>query len=332
MTYAALCVLAAVVGRLPHAVRDRLGVGVGWFAGSVLRIRRSLVEAAMARAGVREPATIAARMYRDLGRGVFELLWLAGTSPNARATAVSRVTLEEDAVRTLDDAVARGPVILFASHTGNWELAAAAAAQRLGARGKRLAVVAKAMHARGVDAFLARLRERFSIRVVPPRGALTSTRQALAAGDVVVMPIDQVPDRAAHGVPVRFLQQDALADRAPATLAWRARATVLVVAAERGGDGHRVRVLDMISPPSLDAATNARDWIRETTARATSALEAFVERSPEAWLWLHRRWRSPRSRTHGGSGKVAALHRRASIPPSFPLKAPRPLVAPRQAG
>ena len=290
MTYAALSVTAALVARLPRGALAALGAALGFFVGSVLGVRRSLVEAAMDRSGVAAPRVAASAMYRGLGRGVFELLWLAATSPPRRAREIARVTIDADAVAALDAALERGPVVLFASHTGNWELAAAAAARLLEERGRRLVVVAKAMRAQGVDAFLARLRRRLGVVVVPPRGALAAARRALRAGDVVVTPIDQVPDRAAHGVAVEFLRARALADRAPATLAWRARATVLVVAARRQAGAHRVRLLDVVPPPA--AFARPRALIPATTTLATAALHAFVRAAPESWLWLHRRWRA----------------------------------------
>jgi len=295
MTYAALTLLAAIIARLPAAARAWFGRALGFLAGSVLRIRRSLVERAMARAGIRQPGLSAAEMYGSLGQGLVELLWLAAAPASQRRAAVASVALDDASAAALDDACARGPVVLFASHTGNWELAAAAAARLLSRRGRRLAVVAKAMHAHGVDAFLRRLRTSFGIDVVAPRGALASARRALAKGDVVVMPIDQVPDSPSHGLSVPFLGEVAVTDRAPATLAWRMRATVLVVAAERTAEGHRVRVLDVIEPRSTQERS-ARRWIDATTARATARLEGFVQRSPASWMWLHRRWRAPRTR------------------------------------
>jgi KDO2-lipid IV(A) lauroyltransferase len=232
-------------------------------------------------------------MYRDLGLGLAELLWLAGTGAAERAGAIERVVIEQDAIAALEDAALRGPVIIFASHTGNWELAAAAAARLLARRGKRLVVVAKAMHARGVDRFTSRLRSLLGLELMAPAGALEAARRSLHEGHVVVMPIDQVPDRSAHATRLPFLGEVALVDRAPATLAWRARATVLVVASVRDGDRHRVRLLEVVTPRE-SGQHDARAWIDATTARATSKLDAFVRTAPESWLWLHRRWRMPR--------------------------------------
>ncbi len=253
-----------------------------------MRVRRGVVEAAIARAGIEEPSREARRMYASLGRGVFELLWLAGASDRRRAAAIdASVTVD---MAALDEALARGAVVLCASHTGNWELAAAAAARLLAARGRRLAIVAKPFSSRPFDAFCTRLRTRLGIDVLRPSGAMTTARRALAAGACVAMPIDQVPDRAVHGVPVRFLGGDALVDRAPAVLARRAGASMLVVAASRTGGAHRVEVLASIAAP------RSAGEVRTALLEATAALETFVLRCPSGWMWLHRRWRAPRDR------------------------------------
>jgi lauroyl/myristoyl acyltransferase len=65
-------------------------------------------------------------------------------------------------------------------------------------------------------------------------------------------------------------------------IAYRARATVLVVA-----EG---RVIDVIPPPAL---AEPKAWITATALRATTALERVIAAAPESWMWLHRRWRRP---------------------------------------
>ncbi len=291
MIDATLRVIARAVACAPRRALPWIGALLGWVAGSVLRIRRSLVEAAMERAHVVDPRQVAARMYRELGTGISELLWCAGASTAARRGVVRATSIDPSALEALDTAIARGPVVLLASHTGNWELAAAAAARWLDARGRALSVVAKPMSARGVETFVARLRASFGLRILSPRGVFASAQRALVAGDVVVLPIDQAPGLGSHGIALPFLGAPALVDRAPATLAFRARATVLVVAAERVEGRHHVRVLDVIEPAT--DGESPRAWVASTTARATSALEGFVRMAPHAWMWLHRRWRPP---------------------------------------
>lgn len=246
-----------------------LGRLLGFVAGSLLRIRRRLVEDAMARAGIADPSRQARAMYASLGRGVFELLWLA-IAPRARREAfLESVVL---------DATPDGPCVLAASHTGNWEAAAAAAA-----RTRRVAMVAKPFSWRAFDAFCTYLRKRLGVEVIRPDGAMAAARAVLRAGGSIAMPVDQVPNRAAHGVPVEFLGAPVLVDRAPFVVAKRAGVPLLVIAAS---GSHRVEVLRRIDV----------DDVAEAAREATAALEAFVRRHPASWMWLHRRWRAPRDR------------------------------------
>jgi Kdo2-lipid IVA lauroyltransferase/acyltransferase len=245
--------------------------------------RRAHVEAAVARV----PGARSRDVYRALATGIVELIVLFASRRRRRAM-IDGLRIAPELARAID--TARGPVVVFASHTGNWELAAAAAAQMLARRGRSLFVVAKRMSVGLADAFVRALRARLGVRTIAPRGALAEARRVLARGDVVAMPIDQVPDRCAHAIAAPFLGQQALVDRAPATLAWRARATVVVVAASRDAGAHRLDLLAVFAPSDDRAA-----WIRDVTRAATTELDRFVRAHPSDWLWLHRRWSLPRS-------------------------------------
>ncbi|MBS2015746.1 MAG: lysophospholipid acyltransferase family protein [Deltaproteobacteria bacterium] len=280
--------LAAAVALLPWRSLGALGHVLGVLAGSLLRVRRRVVEGAIRAAGLTHPARVARRAYAGLGAGVFELLWLAGASRSRRDRIVEQhVTLEPELEATIEAALAKGPVVFAASHTGNWELAAHAAARLVGRHGRGLMVVAKPMALAGFDAFCRRLREGLGISLASPKGAVTTTAAALARGDAVAMMIDQVPDHPRHGVWAPFLGRPALCDRAPAAIARRAGATFIVVAAKRRGRRHVVTLLE---------AHDARERnVVELTRSATAALDRFVRAEPPEWLWLHRRWKEPRA-------------------------------------
>ena len=287
----ALRVLVAAVSALPWGALDRCGAVVGWLAGSVVRVRRSGVDGALRRAGVKNVEAEARRMYAGLGVGLLELLWLGGAPPARRdATLRRHVIIDDDLDAAMRAASARGPLVLAASHTANWELVAYGAAQVLAARGQRLAVVVKPVSVGPFDAFCTGLRRACGLDLIAPRGALRTARALLRAGDVVAMPIDQVPDRAQHGVSVPFLGASALADRAPAALACSVGATLLVVGATREGRTQRAHLLAEL--PSSGAGRSLR-CPAEMTREATGALGDFVRRNPSSWLWLHRRWRAP---------------------------------------
>jgi Kdo2-lipid IVA lauroyltransferase/acyltransferase len=222
-------------------------------------------------------------MYRSLGAGVLELLWLAGRS---RPALDRIVTLDDEALVALERAQSRGRgMVVAASHTGNWDLAACAVAARV-----PLLVVTKRLSVRALDVFWQTTRARFGVGLASAEAALGRGRSHLARGGAVAMMIDQVPLRTRHGVCGDFLGDRAWIDKAPATLAARTGAPLVVSAARRTATGHHVvSALCVLEPPE-DAG---RAWIESATREATAALDAFVRRHPEAWLWMHRRWKAP---------------------------------------
>jgi KDO2-lipid IV(A) lauroyltransferase len=252
-----------------------LGALLAWFVGSVLRVRRRHVEASLARAGIADPAGVAARMYRSLGRGIFELCAL-GLVPRRM---LSRVELPE-----LDERFARGAIVLTA-HTGNWDLAACAVASR-----RPLTVVTKHFRIRWLDRLWQGLRAARGVRLVGEGDAAATVLEAVRAGGLAALLIDQAPRRARSTVMTSFLGARAAVDLAPALLAQRARVPAVVAFPFRDARGaHRVEVACVLEPP----ARASRAWAEDAMRQATARLEHFVRRHPEQWLWMHRRWRLP---------------------------------------
>jgi Kdo2-lipid IVA lauroyltransferase/acyltransferase len=271
---------AVAVAALPWRALGWAGAFVGWFAGSVLRIRRGHVEEAMRAAGVEAPARAARGMYRSLGASALELLWLARRGDEA----TRYVRIDPASEPRWRDALAQGRgVVIAASHTGNWDLAACAVA-----RDVELLVVTKRLSVRSIDGFWQSTRAGRGVRLVDALGAVPHARAALRRGAAVAMMIDQAPASPRHAVRVDFLDRPALVDRAPAALAASCASPLVVAASARsaGGD-HVLHVLDVIAPPRRPG----RAWIDAATVRATAALDGFVRAHPTQWLWMHRRWK-----------------------------------------
>jgi KDO2-lipid IV(A) lauroyltransferase len=257
-----------------------LGAFVGWLAGSVLRIRRSHVEAAMAAAGLPRPAAQARAMYAALGASALEFLWLAARGRRALAC----VRIEGASHEAWERALAkRRGVVVAASHTGNWDLAACAIAGQVD-----LTVVTKHLSAGWLDRFWQSTRARLGVKLADARAAMDLSRRALRRGGAVAMMIDQAPSSPRCAVACEFLGQAAWVDRAPAALAARARAPLVVATARRAADGaHVLAVLSVLEPPPRPT----RAWIDHATLAATCALDGFVRAHPDQWLWMHRRWK-----------------------------------------
>ncbi len=277
----ALRILAAIIGILPWRALEPLGAIVGWVAGSLLRIRRSHVEHAMCAAGIEGERRQARAMYRSLGASALELLWLARRGDES----VQHVRVDGPSLAPWLRSRALGHgVVVAASHTGNWDLAACAIARQM-----ELMVVTKRLSVTSFDTFWQSTRSHQGVSLVEANGAMRRARIALGRGAAVAMMIDQAPGSRRQALGVEFLGRPALADRAPAVLAAAAGAPLVVAASLRDSNGeHVLRVLDVIVPPERPT----RRWIDEATLSATRALDGFVRAHPSQWLWLHRRWKT----------------------------------------
>jgi KDO2-lipid IV(A) lauroyltransferase len=233
-------------------------------------------------------------MYRRLGASALELLWLSAR-PRARASELAFLDAESRAAFDRARGLGRG-VVLAASHTGNWELAAFRVAEETS-----LLAVTEELHVRGFDGFARRVRKARGVLVAtegsadvlrarpPTRQIARRIRDMLRGGGIVAMMIDQVPARRRHALSTNFLGAPAFVTRGPAVLAARSGAPLLVAAARKASDSHALSVLSVHVPPPR--AGHA--WVDEVTRDATAALDRFVREHPDEWLWLHRRWKEP---------------------------------------
>jgi KDO2-lipid IV(A) lauroyltransferase len=286
--------LAALAGLLPWRALRLVGAVLGWLAGSLLRIRRRHVESAMRTAGVVGVRAQTRAMYRSLGTSAAEFLWMASRGEEA----LEHVTIDAASRVAWSESLARGRgAVVAASHTGSWDLAACAMAREV-----PLLVITKRLSLRSLDRFWQSTRARAGVALAPPLGAVRPARAMLARGGAVVMMIDQAPVSRGQAIRDEFLGRPAWIDRAPAALAARSRAPLVVAAArrDRGGE-HVLHVLEVMVPP----ARPGRAWIDGATAAASRALDAFVRRYPSEWLWLHRRWKALDEAPLAGSAMLA---------------------------
>lgn len=234
----------------------------------------------MLTAGIDRPRAEARAMYESLGASALEILHVAARGH----MALRHVRIDPASEPRWKDALRQGRgVVVAASHTGNWDLAACAVA-----RDVELLVVTKRLRLQSIDAFWQGARASLGVQLAEAEGALSRAREVLKRGGAVAMMIDQVPASRGHAIEVEFLGQGALADRSPAALAAACRAPLVVAASCRESSGeHVIFVLDVLHPPMRPS----RAWVIAATEAATRALDAFVHAHPSQWLWLHRRWK-----------------------------------------
>jgi Kdo2-lipid IVA lauroyltransferase/acyltransferase len=121
-------------------------------------------------------------------------------------------------------------------------------------------------------------------------------------GHVLGILVDQ--DTAVQGVWVPFFGRPAYTPRAPADLALRTGATILVGGAYRAGarpgDGFLFEVVEVpydLAPPDREAE------VVRITAACQAVMENIIRRHPADWVWMHERWKTqPEAPAEGSTG------------------------------
>jgi KDO2-lipid IV(A) lauroyltransferase len=282
-----LAALLRLVALIPLGPAVRLGAVLGGLGYRLLGQTRRLALQHLAQAfpekAEAERREIARRMFVHLGMAAMEV-----TSIRSYADRVERyMDIDPGPLRA---ALAQGKGIVFVTgHLGNWELMARAVAKV----GAPVSAVAK----RGGDARLMGLIEGWR-----QDGAVTtlwredaSTARALLRvfkeNRVLGILCDQ--DTSVQGVWVPFFGRPAWSPRAPADLALRTGAPILVGTShrkgERPGDGLR---FEMTGIPYDPKPADKEAEVVRITAACQAVLEDAIRRHPADWVWMHERWKT----------------------------------------
>jgi Kdo2-lipid IVA lauroyltransferase/acyltransferase len=186
--------------------------------------------------------------------------------------------------RILDRLMDGGPLVMLTGHFGNWEMAG----YLFGVFGFPPTSVARTLDNPHLEHFLRSFRERTGQKLVPKKGGFDQMLEVLQSGGVLSFLADQ--DAGARGMFVDFFGRPASTHKAIALLAIEHKAPIVVGYARRIGPGFRYEVGcdELIDPSEL---TGTADDVRLLTQRYTTAIERFIRRDPDQYLWLHRRWK-----------------------------------------
>ena len=273
---------------LPLPLAQRLGEGLGALGYRVAGRERRRALASLERAfpGLppREREILARDCFRHLGRMALELACIRKID----AQLTTFVEWPEEDRRVFAEAHARGKgVLLITGHLGSWELLA----RRIVAGGfPESASIAREASDPRMTALLEAFRASGGLTTLwrGDPGVARAMLRTLRNGHALGLLIDQ--DTRVQSVFVPFFGHLAATPRAPADLALRTGAALLVATCARKADGrYRLAVREVPVPAEVedrDAAALA------LTATLNRHLEEAIRAHPEQWVWMHERWKT----------------------------------------
>jgi KDO2-lipid IV(A) lauroyltransferase len=288
--YAALRGAVAAMEHLSFARAGAVGERIGRLGYRPFRIRREVVERQLAAAFPEksrdEIERIAEASYGHLGRTSVETALL----PSYDARQIIGLFEDVRGWSIVEERMARGRgLIVVTGHLGNWELGGA----YLAARGLPIDAVARHMANPLFDRYLTSTRQRMGMTIVHDEHAVRRVPRSLRAGRAVAFLADQgAVGLASTWVP--FFGRYAKTPRGPAVFALRLGTPIVFGVALRLSTGRYQLTFEPIDAPETGDREADIDRI---VADYTLALERWVRRAPEQYLWHHRRWKHQRAGT-----------------------------------
>jgi KDO2-lipid IV(A) lauroyltransferase len=264
---------------------SRLG---GWIGRNIFpllppdRVARANLALAFPQKSREECDEIRRVMWDNLGRVVGEYPHLNAFSPKGEDPRIG-YSLPEGV--TLEDLVGR-KLMFLSGHFANWEMMPILAHQV----GIDAAAVVRPPNNPYVADWVARQRRiNGPATLIAKHNAARSMLAQLRGDKTLLMLVDQ---KLREGIAVPFFGRDAMTTPAPAALALKTGATI-VIASNRRLPGARFHVTVHEVIDFAATGDDARD-VRALTEAVTARLEKIIRDDPGQWLWIHNRWPTKR--------------------------------------
>jgi len=279
--------ISRLLSALPLAWALGLGRAGGWFWHYCAPVRRGVARRNVERVfgptlDKRAQRQLVRRAIRHFGMYAVESLRLPMLTRELSETLIDCEGYEHVA-----EAYARGKgVIAVTAHMGSFDLLACGMA----IRGHPMAVIFKEISWKAANDFWFAVRRRTGIQVISPRRSKDEIKATLARNHAVAFIVDQ--HMAKHrAIVCEFFGHLAATSPAAVRFAFETGATILPLYIHRAAElGRHVAVFEppiVLETPHAELGAN----IRHNTERLLRIVEGWIQKDPDQWLWLHRRWK-----------------------------------------
>lgn len=278
--------VARPLGWMPRGVARLFAGALTWCVyqslGRLRRVGRRNLELALPELSPKERARILRGVYRHLGWQLVEFCRMTRYTPEN-----TRNWLRTEGLEHYEAAQSRGKgVLIVTGHLGAWELSSFYHSLM----GHPMGMVIRRLDNRKLDEFVNGIRCLHGNRVLHKddfaRGLLTAMRAGETVG--ILMDTNMTPPQ---GVFVEYFCRPACTASGLARVALKTDAAVLPgFMVWEAAEGRYV--LHFGPELSFARSGDGEADILAATQECTGAIESWVRRYPDQWLWIHRRWKT----------------------------------------
>ncbi|MBN1127547.1 MAG: hypothetical protein JXA71_01070 [Chitinispirillaceae bacterium] len=218
-------------------------------------------------------------VYRELGKNLFDAIYLSRASEERFNRLVKHDDISE--FRKAYDS-GRG-VVAITAHTGCFEMLLHFVARR----GMRCFAIGRRMFDRRLESLIRSVRSGKNIEYMGRDEGTLKILRHLREGKVFGVLIDQ--DIRVEGIFADFLGRPANTPSGPMKIAMKFKTPVVVVTTARQPDTTHYIYLN--GPLELSDTGDFEKDLKVNVQRANDLIGKTIERHPEQWVWMHRRWK-----------------------------------------
>ena len=227
---------------------------------------------------------IARKVFENLGKNAAELI----NFPKINKKNIDRF-IKIEGIDNVDSSFAKGKgTIILASHFGNWELLGLT----FRVKGYPGSTIGRKIYFYKYDNWLNHLRREQDTNVIyrdeSPRKMLKVLKDNKILGIVADQDVDSV-----EGVFVNFFGRPAFTPVGPVVLARATGASLVPTFVIRDRSGHHRFIIE--KPIELVDTGNKEADLVTNTQKWSDAIESYIKKYPEQWVWMHRRWKTKKA-------------------------------------
>lgn len=270
------CVMSVVKKR-------RLAELLTFLAFDILKIRRNYVINTLQEyfnISDKQAHKLATKVFRNF---LLNSIEMSGLKYITAESLINKVDI--DGLANLQEALGhKKGVIIVSGHFGLWELVP----PWLALNDFPVTIVVRRQNNIEVDKWMEEMRHTHGPKTTDSGYGLRGILRALRQGHILALMVDQ--DNGKQGIFVKYLDKWASAPVGPAQISLRTGSPIVPLAMLPNYNGkHLIKIFKPIYP---DRYSNDHEGQQLMSQEYTNTLEELVNKYPEQWFWLHRRWKT----------------------------------------